>query len=228
MIAPIETKVRPGRAPEASSRPTGPGSAMAQFLIDHLPADKTYNEIATDLGYARPNIVSMWKAGKTKFTLDNVMALADLTKVDPGYVLALYVDQYVKQNSEVDRFDEIVEIFTRLTTSEEWEAIAIIREARRGNSMPLTAEQRDGLKALFATPITTPEGPYKALTTAEDLLNGEGGDRRKFARRGYTRSMTVDEVEEVEARREMGKAEDSEGRPVLKAPGTLSKANAER
>jgi transcriptional regulator with XRE-family HTH domain len=189
---------KPGRP--FSERPTGPGTAFANFITDELAAqDISNNEIADALGYARPNIVSSWKSARAKFTLDNLMKLSDLLKVDPAYLMALYIDQYVSTNDGVDRLEEIVGIMSRLCTEEEWAVIRTIREARRNNSLPLTEKQRLGLTELFEEPITLPEGPYQPLVV---LTPGkDASTRRKFARRGYGRDMSISEIEEFEARK---------------------------
>jgi plasmid maintenance system antidote protein VapI len=197
-----------------NERPSGPGSAMANFLIEELPTlDMTNQEIADRLGYARPNIVSMWKAGKTKVTIDHVFALAEMVGVDPSYILALFIDQYVSEWSGVDRFNDIVSMMQRLVTPDEMELIQIVREARRFNSMPLTDEQRKALKGLFEVEITTPEGPYRPVETKDGVPRI--GDRRRFARRGHARDLTVSEIEELEARR-ASESETEAEKPVRK------------
>lgn len=183
-----------------NERPSGPGTAMANFLIEELPTlDMTNQEIADQLGYARPNIVSMWKAGRTKVTVDHILALSEMTGVDATYILALYLDQYVSEWAGVDRFKELATMVNRLCTEEEYEIIRTVREARRYNSKPLTDEQREGLAKLFAEPITTPEGPYKPLSTVDEIPRT--AERRKFARRGHHRDLSISEIEELEATR---------------------------
>lgn len=199
-----------------NERPSGPGTAMANFLIEELPAlDMTNQEIADQLGYARPNIVSMWKAARTKVTIDHVFALSELTGVDATYILALFLDQYVSEWAGVDRFRDLVAMVNRLCTEEEYEIIQTVREARRYNSKPLTSEQRETLKKLFAEPITTPEGPYKPLKTLDEIPRS--GERRKYARRGHHRDLTINEIEELDAKRE-AEGEEAAEKPVRKRP----------
>jgi transcriptional regulator with XRE-family HTH domain len=213
-----------------NERPTGPGTAMANFLIEELPTlGLTNDEIASKLGYARPNIVSMWKAGKTKVTIDHVFALAELTKVDPAYVMGLFIDQYVSDWSGVDRFKDIISMLQRLCTEEEFEIIQIVREARKGNSLPLDANQRTALKDLFAVPITTPEGPLKPVDSLAGL--GEPGERRKFARRGFHRDLTISEIDEIRSKmadtgEELAKSAEAE-KKVRKRPATKAKREPE-
>ena len=186
------------RGAPMKSRPSGPGSAMANFLIEELPnTDLTNLEIAEELGYARPNIVSMWKAGKTKFTIDHIFALAKLVNVDPSYILALYIDQYVSEWSQVDRFADIIEMVGRMVSEEEVEIIETIREARKGNIMPMTPEQKAGVAKLFEVGPEHAPGPYKPLDTLKHL-DPSSGDRNRFARRGHHRDLTISDIEEIE------------------------------
>lgn len=205
-----------------NERPSGPGTAMANFLIDELPTlDMTNQEIADELGYARPNIVSMWKAARTKVTIDHLFALSEMTGVDATYLLALFLDQYVSEWAGVDRFADLVEMVNRLCTEEEFEIIKTVREARRYNSMPLSAAQRDALKTLFAEPITTPEGPLKPLTTVGEIPRD--GARRRFARRGHGRDMTITEIEDLATRATEPEPEVAKEKPVRKRPAKRKK-----
>lgn len=186
-----------------TERPFGPGSAFAQFVIDELIAlDITNNDIADALGYARPNIVSAWKTRSTKFPLENIWKLAELTKVSPAYLLALYVDQYVNDNGGLDHWKDIVRIFTQLPTDDEWEIIQTVREARKNNSLPMTDKQKDGLSKLFAVGADVAPGPYKPVNTLADLKGASAvGGTRRFARRGFARDTSVDEAEEIRSHR---------------------------
>lgn len=219
----IKTKV--GRPMDVT--PTGPGTALANFLIDRLAElDLTNQEIADTLGYQRPNIISMWKAGRTKFTLDNVFPMADLLKVDPGYMLALYMDQYVSTSGGgVDRFPEIIAMVNRIATPEEWEIVEIARKARKGNSRPLTKEQKESLKTLFELPGSTLDGPYQPLTSVADVAGVEGS-RRLFARRGHDRDMSINEIEEAQAAAEVRVAAEAK-KPTKKAGKAASEATVD-
>lgn len=173
--------------------PSGPGTALAQFLVEHLPTvGLTNEEIANGLGYARPNIVSMWKTRKTKVPLDVVFSLAELMGVDPGYVLALHIDQYVSEHDGIDRFPEIVSLFNRLCTPEEFELVEVAREARRGRSVSLTESQRRVLRSFLELDEVGEPGPYRVLDSA-DHVSSEG-DRRKFALRGRPRGTRVEDL----------------------------------
>jgi hypothetical protein len=61
--------------------------------------------------------------------------------VDPAYMMALYIEQYVKANDGVDRFPEIHRMLSHIATPEEWEIIQIARKARKNNSFKLRPDQ---------------------------------------------------------------------------------------
>lgn len=194
-----------GRGRPLDANPTGPGTALAQFLIERTPELKLTNEeIARALGYARANVVSMWKAGKTKFTWDNLFEAAKLFRISPDYLLALTIDQYVSQPTGVDRFADIVDMIDRMVTPEEMEVVQLMRQARRYNVMPATEEQKKAVLELFKAPAGTSEGYYKPLESAKHV---EEGDRRRFARRGFHRDLTIEEAEEERAKVARARAE---------------------
>lgn len=175
---------RLGRPP--GPRPEGPGLAFADFLNRHIDGKKfTNGEVAEKLGYSRPNIVSTWKVGAAKVTLDNVFPMADMFHVDPAYMMALYIDQYSAKNNGIDRFHDIVAMLTRICTEEEWEIIREVRAARINNSFPITEAQRRGLRQLFEVAVDTPEGPYEPVEPLPDVVLGE---RKLFSKRGFHRT----------------------------------------
>ncbi len=183
-----------------AERPSGPGTAFANFLIDTLPAlGMTNDAVAAGLGYAHPTIISMWKTGRTKVTLDVLQPLSELLGVDLGYLLALYFEQYVTNaHGGVTKFAEILDTVRRIVTPEEMKIIDAVRVARRGNSLPMTKAQKAGLSELFAVSSDTPEGPYGPSRMIDTTKIGIG-DRTRFERRGMV-DYSVTEEKEAETR----------------------------
>ena len=69
---------------------------LAQYLtkqIDALSGIKTQREIAAELGYDKPNMISMLKRGETKVPLDKIPALAKALHVDPAHLFRLAMEQ---------------------------------------------------------------------------------------------------------------------------------------
>ena len=70
-------------------------SAIAAFL--HIKLDesrKKQREIAKEIGYDNPNILSMMKHGDAKVPFDKVPALAKALDVDAGHLMRLAIEQY--------------------------------------------------------------------------------------------------------------------------------------
>lgn len=69
---------------------------MARYLttqIDALAGQKNQREIAMEIGYEKPNMISMFKRGETKVPLDKIPALAKALHVDPAHLFRLAMEQ---------------------------------------------------------------------------------------------------------------------------------------
>ena len=72
-------------------------SAIARYLdkqIDSLKGVKTQREIAAEIGYDKPNLISMFKRGETKIPLDKIPLLAKAVGADASHLFRLALDQY--------------------------------------------------------------------------------------------------------------------------------------
>jgi transcriptional regulator with XRE-family HTH domain len=157
----------------------------------------TNDEISKKLGYGRPNIISMWKAGKTRVTLDVIWRLSDLLQVDVAYLLALYFEQHAgSSNNGADHFEDIVRMMRRVCTPWEFEVIKTVRRARRYNDGVLGTNQRWVLTELFTAPITTPIGPLKPI----HLKFGRATSRGRLAGRGFSRDKRITPTGEARVR----------------------------
>lgn len=102
--------------------PTKPGmsfanSAIAKYLdkqIDSLKGVKTQREIADEIGYDKPNMVSMFKRGEAKVPLDKIPQLAKALGVDAGHLFRLALEQYWPGEAKLIR-----DIFGRTATENE-------------------------------------------------------------------------------------------------------------
>jgi transcriptional regulator with XRE-family HTH domain len=77
-----------------ATRPGMPyaNTALAKFVdkrIDALKGVKTQREIAAEIGYAKPNILSMFKRGESKVPLEKIPALARALGADPAHLFRL-------------------------------------------------------------------------------------------------------------------------------------------
>jgi transcriptional regulator with XRE-family HTH domain len=72
-------------------------TAIARYLckkIDEKRGVKTQREIAAEIGYDKPNLISMFKRGETKVPLEKIPALAKALGADPGHLFRLALAQY--------------------------------------------------------------------------------------------------------------------------------------
>ena len=104
-----------------SNRPGMPfaGTTVAKYIdlqIDALKGVKTQREIAAEIGYDKPNMISMFKRGEVKVPLDKVPALAKALHVDPAHLFRLALEQYWPELGAT-----IEGIFGRTVTEKEFE-----------------------------------------------------------------------------------------------------------
>lgn len=126
---------------------TGESHALADWLnkkIDRL-TELTDEQIATKLGYSRPNIISMWRTGRTKIPLNKLKPLSDVLGVDFITLLPLWLEQYM------DRGDHrhVVQAAGRLVTEQEAVFLAKVREATQGRPFRLRKGAEKQIQALL-------------------------------------------------------------------------------
>lgn len=69
---------------------------VAQFLTRAIKASgKTQSEICADIGYSKPNIITMFKQGKTKVPLDKIGPLAIALEVDARDFFRIVLGEYM-------------------------------------------------------------------------------------------------------------------------------------
>jgi len=96
-------------------------SPIARYLdkqIDALKGEKTQRDIAVEVGYEKPNIISMFKRGEAKVPLDKIPALARALHVDPGHMFRLAMQQYWPGLAH-----EIESVFGRMASPHEEEIL---------------------------------------------------------------------------------------------------------
>ena len=101
-------------------------SALAKYLtkqIEALSSTKSQREIAAEMGYDKPNIISMFKRGETKVPLDRIPSLAKALHVDPAHLFRLALEQHNPEISKV-----IDQVFGNVVTDNEMKVIKKIRD----------------------------------------------------------------------------------------------------
>jgi hypothetical protein len=73
-----------------------PQISVAEFLTGAIGlSGKTQREITTDIGYDNPNILTLFKQGKTKLPVNKVKLLAQSLGVDPTRLLRIVMTEYM-------------------------------------------------------------------------------------------------------------------------------------
>ena len=123
-------------------------SATARLIADRvrdLSHRKTQAEIASEAGFANPNMLSMLKSGKNKVPLDRVPSLAKALEVDPGYLMRLALDQSIGATAA----KAITDIFGTPTTENERGWLQELRDASDNTDPRITARSRAALRGIF-------------------------------------------------------------------------------
>jgi transcriptional regulator with XRE-family HTH domain len=89
---------------------------------------KTQREIAGEIGYASPNMISMFKRGEVKVPLDKIPALARALNVDAAFLFKLAIQQYWPDAGEA-----IAEIFGTVLTKNETAIVEKLRHKSKGS-----------------------------------------------------------------------------------------------
>jgi hypothetical protein len=91
-------------------------------------------EIAEELGYEYPNIITMFKQGKTKVPIEKIPLLAKILKIDPNALLMKYLREYDPVLLKV-----IEKHFGAIVTQNEINIINEVRRLSRGTDPGLTS-----------------------------------------------------------------------------------------
>lgn len=86
-------------------------SRIARFLdkrIEELSGKKSQREIAKEVGFSTPNIISMMKKGDARVPLERVFPLAKALEVDPKHLMRLALEQTFGQGVIADLFDMVL------------------------------------------------------------------------------------------------------------------------
>jgi plasmid maintenance system antidote protein VapI len=107
--------------------------SVAQFLTLHInQSDKSQTQMAEELGYPNPNIITMFKQGRTKIPLNIIDKLAQVLDFDPIYFLRLVLHEYDPQTLVV--IDKILgRVFI---TADEMAIIETVRAAADAKNIP--------------------------------------------------------------------------------------------
>lgn len=124
-----------------------PTNTVAGYITHQLAiAEKTQKEVSNEIGYRKPNMITMFKQGQTKIPLNKIGPLAAALGVDPVHLLRMALREYLPDSWEViSKY-----LGGYLVTQNELKILEVIQEAADGiNIVPKTESDKTELKALI-------------------------------------------------------------------------------
>ena len=121
-------------------------SKVARYLAGAIDlSGVSQKDISRQIGYTKPNIITMFKQGLTRLPLEKVGPMADALGVDPMRLMRLCMEEYFPQ-----AWESMQSIIGFAVTQNEMDIIEAIREATNEEDPAMrTAEARKKLR-LFA------------------------------------------------------------------------------
>lgn len=119
---------------------------VAEYLTQQINiCGRSQKEISEDLGYDKPNIITMFKQGKTKLPINKVPGLAKSLGVDPVHFLRIVMSEYSPETWSV--IDALVG--RSLLSESEAVILDIVRTIAEGQAIgPETEEDAADIAAL--------------------------------------------------------------------------------
>lgn len=75
--------------------------SVAQYLTMHINnSEKTQRQIALEIGYTKPNIITMFKQGSTKLPLDKIGPIAKALEIEPDELFFKVMTEYMPETFE--------------------------------------------------------------------------------------------------------------------------------
>lgn len=109
--------------------------SVAEYLTQQINmSGKSQIEISSDVGYPKPNVITMFKQGKTRLPINKIPAFAKSLGVDPVHFLRIAMSEYMPETWEVIEAC----LGSSLVTEEEQKVLDIIRTV--SNGLPIAPE----------------------------------------------------------------------------------------
>lgn len=121
---------------------------LARFIerrVLELRPVKSQIQIASEAGFANPNMISMIKSGASKLALDRVPSMARALECDTAFLMRLALEQAIGPTAAV----AVTDAFGQPITSNELAWVEAIREASNSSDPRLTSRARTALLAIF-------------------------------------------------------------------------------
>jgi transcriptional regulator with XRE-family HTH domain len=121
---------------------------LAKYISEQIDIQagrgKNQRQIAREIGYAMPNMVSMFKRGEARVPLGKIPSLAAALNINPAHLFRLAIQQYWP-----DLGKTVGEIFGTVLTRNETKMVELIRHTTKCTDPILTDDLECKLKAAF-------------------------------------------------------------------------------
>lgn len=120
-------------------------ATVAEYVSQQIAlSGKGQTQIAEEVGFPKPNVITMIKQGKTKVPLERIGSMAKALNVDPVFFFKLCINEYLP-----DLMPAISAITGQpMLSANEMEFIHVIRSSKVLNPKLRTAEDKKRLKEL--------------------------------------------------------------------------------
>lgn len=136
-----------------------PFASVANYMAQQLAlCGKTQSAVSHEIGYENPNVLTMFKQGKTKVPLNKVKVIATALEVDAIYLLKLVMKEYTPET-----WDVIMDIIgSPVLTESELQIINVVRQSDAGLPVePKTNEEKAELTELVKKWAKRKEAEYE-------------------------------------------------------------------
>ncbi|MEO3430707.1 helix-turn-helix transcriptional regulator [Pelagibius sp. CAU 1746] len=129
-----------------------PSLTVAEYLANQLRAcGKTQKQVADEIGYPSPNVITMMKRGQTKVPIEKVPSFAKALGVDPAHFLRIVMREYYPENWRVLR-DALGFVVTR----NERELVEVVRTATGDTDPRIDPERLTDIGKIVQSGIARP------------------------------------------------------------------------
>jgi hypothetical protein len=110
-------------------------------------SDKSQVQIAEELHYERPNVISMFKTGKTRVPLERIGDFAKVLGVDKAMLLRLAMNEYAPSLLKT-----IEDCFGLVLTDAECEIVSLMRDCTDSGIVPRmkTSDHKEAVRNLVS------------------------------------------------------------------------------
>ncbi len=123
--------------------PTTKAKNVAEYIsMQLLLCGKAQTQIAEEVGFDKPNVITMIKQGKTKVPLTKIGSMAKALEVDPVFFFKMVMNEY-----NPDLLDVITSITSQpIITNNEMDFIRVIRSSKVSNPKLRTEAEKKKFK----------------------------------------------------------------------------------